>query len=429
MSPPAVTQQAFACQLAAPRQSRSQIGSSQHVAQPVGKNRRQAADRRSGFAPAATRRQLPAVARAGQGQQQGQLAARAVPAPRRVGTFCRQSGQPFAQDRFDRVFPAGFDVQRFPQRLAVLQPVPAQPVVQFAVGLQALLQLLQRNATSAGLGTLLLRVLDFGQQFAPLAVPDAAARVAGSCWLSSVALIRSRSSASSSCLSANRVIGGRQRLALERQAFAAAGERSAANAARARDSPARRAAAVRPGTIRRAGDLTASSAAAWLLLGQRQAFLPRFEAQLPCSTRSSATASRPCQRSSSLASVAACACQCARSSVNWASRVSYSRRDSRRWRISASSRATSALAAKRSLCAAWTPSLAAKCASRASSRRASRFTQRRVAGFEIGRSPVRPRASAVHARDCASLRRSSQSSCCLRVSSSLYSRYWRATLA
>jgi hypothetical protein len=67
--------------------------------------------------------------RIGHGQQQAQFAARPILAPRRVGDLRRQRTQALAQDGFDGVFPAGFDVQRLPQWFAVLQAMPAQPVV------------------------------------------------------------------------------------------------------------------------------------------------------------------------------------------------------------------------------------------------------------------------------------------------------------
>jgi hypothetical protein len=155
------------CQLAAARQSRSQIGSSQHVAQPVGKNRRQ------GRIVAANSRQQPLVGRPpAAGSRQPGAATRSA---------CRPGGPCSTPGR--RVLPAERTAVRagslrphlpnrlrragFPQRLALLQPVPAQPFVELAVGLQALLQLLQRHPTSVGLGTFLLCVLNFRQHFPP----------------------------------------------------------------------------------------------------------------------------------------------------------------------------------------------------------------------------------------------------------------------
>ncbi|KFB71461.1 MAG: hypothetical protein AW09_003405 [Candidatus Accumulibacter phosphatis] len=155
-------------QAVAARQCSRQIGSAVHLAKPVGKNRRQcrigATNSRQQQFVGRQRRRSYSVQR----QQQGQFASRPILAPRRIGGSGGQGGQAFAQDGFDGILPAGFDLQCFPQRFAVLQAMPAQPVVELAVGLQPLLQLLQCHPAGLRLGTFPLRVLHLSQNRTPL---------------------------------------------------------------------------------------------------------------------------------------------------------------------------------------------------------------------------------------------------------------------
>ena len=72
-------------------------------------------------------------------QEQRQLAARPVLAPGRVGGVRRQCADALTQDRLDRVLPPGFDMERLPEWLPMLQPMPMQPVAELAVALHALL--------------------------------------------------------------------------------------------------------------------------------------------------------------------------------------------------------------------------------------------------------------------------------------------------
>jgi hypothetical protein len=115
--------------------------------------------------------------------------------------------------------------------------------------------------------------------------------------------MRARNSASSVLPVGKLVgVGGRHGLALERQAFAAAG-----------DDLQRTLRVAAVGLLDVQSLLGLGHRHALLIdrlqrssvpvLGQRQAFLPRFEKRnRPCSTRSSGDTSRPCQCSSSLAS-------------------------------------------------------------------------------------------------------------------------------
>jgi hypothetical protein len=229
-------------------------------------------------------------------------------------------------------------------------------------------------------------------------------------------------------LSANRsVIGDRHRLAIERQALTTAGD----NLQRALRVPAIRLLDVQPlfglGNFR-ALAIDRLQRRSVLLLGQRQAFLPRFEAQLPLFDRSSATSQQTLpalvvgrQLPGLCLPMRPVVGQLGEPRLVLAARfppvanLGFQPCNLGIGRKEVTLRRMHAVAGgKMSFARLLETSLEiTQGAFRAS---------RSVAACSISRVS-RSRS------DCASLRRSSQSNCCLRVSSSLYSRYWRATLA
>jgi hypothetical protein len=161
----------------------------------------------------------------------------------------------------------------------VLQPVPLQPLVELAVALQPLLQLLQRKATGIGLCALFLHVLHLGQRLAPLLFEPRygllLAVLPGHGFTDPLAQFGEILVP----VGKNDAIGNRQRLALECQTLAPAG-----------DDLQR---ALRVSTIRlldmqplfRLGDVDALpihhlERRSVPLLGQRQALVRRLTAQL-----------------------------------------------------------------------------------------------------------------------------------------------------
>ena len=107
---------------------------------------------------------LPAFDR----QDQGLFASRPILVPSRVGIIGDNGIEPLAQYRFDGIFPAGFNVQRFPQRLVSLQMIAPQPFAQFPVTLYAFLQLFERGAARLCLGALFLSMLHVRQHLTAL---------------------------------------------------------------------------------------------------------------------------------------------------------------------------------------------------------------------------------------------------------------------
>ena len=71
-----------------------------------------------------------------------------------------KSAQAVAQRGFDRVFPTGLHLDAAPQALQMLQPVLLQPGLQFAVGLEALLQGFERLQTRGHVGLARSLVVD-----------------------------------------------------------------------------------------------------------------------------------------------------------------------------------------------------------------------------------------------------------------------------
>ncbi|EXI64562.1 MAG: hypothetical protein AW08_03646 [Candidatus Accumulibacter adjunctus] len=257
-----------------------QIGCRQHLAKPVAEDRRQ---RRVGAADAGQQLvggHLCRWRRRRQRQHEGLPAARPIPAPRRVGALGRQRREPLAQHRLDRVLPAGLDLQRPPQRLAMLQTVPAQPFIQLAIRLQALLQLLQRAAAGIRLGTLLLRLLHFAKHLPPLLLEARLLLLSllhdGLC----LADAQTQGGQLFLLVGNRRGVGQRHRLPLQRQALAPAGD----DLQRALRMPAvglLDAQVLLHLRQRRALAVELVERSCLPALGQRQAFMARSEALPP----------------------------------------------------------------------------------------------------------------------------------------------------
>jgi hypothetical protein len=140
------------CKFGATRQRRRQIGNRSHTAQPIRQGRND-----SRIIAADTCQQTVAIARRsliGAFQQHRDFGTGAI---RRPGSNIRTASihrrQAFAQNGFNRVFPAGFNMNPLPQRLLIRQTVPLQPLANLGAALHALLQLLKR--TLAGFGFVL----------------------------------------------------------------------------------------------------------------------------------------------------------------------------------------------------------------------------------------------------------------------------------